>query len=93
MDGSVHSAFHPVLSSQFRLPSFADLFVDANASIAVRFTQRKALAVYNADAWLRAKDAVDTFDTANQHNAAVRQREARCVVPTRKVFEFCVWSW
>ena len=80
VDGSEHHAFYPPLSSQFRLPSFADLFVDANANIAVRFSQRKAMAVCNADAWLRAKDAVDAFDSANQHAASVRQREARRLV-------------
>ena len=73
VDGSEHHSFYPPFSSQFRLPSFADLFVDASASIAVRFSQRKAMAVHNADVWLRVKDAVDAFDTTNQHAASVRR--------------------
>ena len=74
IDGTVVTAYHPIISKDFLLPDLAVLYDDATSNTMPRFTQRKLSAVINTSAWLDAKEACDRFDAANT-GATVPRRE------------------
>ena len=79
IDGTVVTAYHPTIPTEFFLPDLADLYDDAESNTLPRFSQRKLSAVINASAWLDAKEACDRFDVANVE-ATVPHREAARLV-------------
>ena len=79
VDGTHHTAFSPVVHAGFALPDLAHLFDDDARTLATR-SQRTLACVANQDAWFRAKQLADDFDTANDADSRAHRREGARLV-------------
>ena len=86
VDGTKHTAYHSFLSPAYAMPDFPSILaVDgARNKTLSRCTQRKFSAIFNCEAWLQAKTACDSFDSANA-SASIRHREATRLISCSQV--------